>query len=98
MTVVYTVHVCCRLLHSSMLESQVQLYRSSTLCDLLMEALEELCDEERMTQELAHKVLDGFDHSCLDALQNRAEAKSTLQVCPVQRAAVFRIEPLCQNT
>lgn len=62
------------------MEAQVQLYRSSFLCDLLMEALEELCDEGKMTQELAHKVLDGFDHSCLDALQNRAEAKSTLQV------------------
>jgi hypothetical protein len=62
------------------MEAQVQLYRSSMLCDLLMEALEELCGEEKMTKDLAHKVLDGFDHSCLEALQTRAEAKSTLQV------------------
>lgn len=69
-----------------MKDAQVQLYRSSMLCDLLMEALEELCDEEKMTQDLAHKVLDGFDHSCLDALQNRAEAKSTLQVCTAKQS------------
>lgn len=64
-----------------MVEGQVQLYRRSMLCDLLMEVMEELCNEEKMTEDLAHKVLDGFDYSCLDALQNRTEAKSTLQAC-----------------
>jgi hypothetical protein len=65
---------------TEMLEAQVQLYRSSMLCDLLTEALEELREEQKITDELAYKVLDGFDHSCLEALTNRAEAKSTLQV------------------
>lgn len=64
----------------TMVDTNVQLYRSSALCDLLTETLEEMCDEDKLTTELAHKVLDGFDHCCLDALSKRAESKSTLQV------------------
>lgn len=75
----------------AMMEAQVQLYRSTMLCDLLSEALEELCEEEKMTEDLAHKVLEGFDHSCLDALQHRAEAKSTLQVCGRESRPVLGI-------
>ena len=63
----------------TMVDNNVRLYRSSGLCDLLTDTLEEMCGEEKMTEDLAHKVLDGFDHCCLDALSKRAESKSTLQ-------------------
>eukprot|EP00892_Ulva_mutabilis_P010522 jgi/Ulvmu1/7842/UM004_0072.1 len=62
-----------------MVDNNVQLYRSSALCDLLTDTLEEMCGEEKITEDLAYKVLDGFDHCCLDALSKRAESKSTLQ-------------------
>jgi len=62
-----------------MVDNNVRLYRSSALCDLLTDTLEEMCGEEKITEDLAHKVLDGFDHCCLDALSKRAESKSTLQ-------------------
>jgi Transcription initiation factor IIA, gamma subunit, helical domain len=58
----------------------VQLYRSSLLCDLLTETLEELCEEAKVSEELAQKVLAVFDKSCLEALTQRAEAKGQLTV------------------
>jgi hypothetical protein len=63
-----------------MVDTYVKLYRSSKLCDLLTDVLEELCEEEKISPDLANKVLDGFDQACLEALSNRAEAKGTLQV------------------
>ena len=65
----------------------MQLYRSSVLCDLLTDTLEELVDEGKMNQELGVKVLAGFDKSCLEALQRRAEAKGALSV----RRCTFKI-------
>jgi Transcription initiation factor IIA, gamma subunit, helical domain len=65
---------------STMSESFVQLYRSSLLCDLLTETLEELCEEAKVSEELAQKVLAVFDKSCLEALTQRAEAKGQLTV------------------
>jgi hypothetical protein len=64
-----------------MVDSYVQLYRSSVLCDLLTDTLEELVEEGKVGQDLAVKVLDGFDKSCLEALTKRAEAKGALSVC-----------------
>lgn len=64
-----------------MVDSYVQLYRSSVLCDLLSETLEDLFEEGKVSQDLAVKVLDGFDKSCLEALTKRAEAKGALSVC-----------------
>lgn len=64
----------------TMVDTNVQLYRSSALCDMLTDILEDMCGEEKITEDLAHKVLAGFDHCCLDALSKRAESKSTLQV------------------
>lgn len=64
-----------------MAEGLVQLYRSSVLCDLLTDTLEELVEEGKMSQNLGVKVLAGFDKSCLEALQRRAEAKAALSVC-----------------
>ena len=63
-----------------MASSFVQLYRSSVLCDLLQDTLEELMEEGKIGQDLGHKVLDGFDKSCLEALTKRAEAKAALSV------------------
>ena len=63
-----------------MAEGLVQLYRSSVLCDLLTDTLEELVEEDKLSQDLGVKVLAGFDKSCLEALQRRAEAKSSLSV------------------
>jgi peptide subunit release factor 1 (eRF1) len=65
---------------STMSESFVQLYRSALLCDLLTETLEELCEEAKVSEELAQKVLAVFDKSCLEALTQRAEAKGQLTV------------------
>ena len=64
-----------------MVDSYIQLYRSSVLCDVLTDTLEELCGEERISFELASRVLDAFDKSCLEALSKRVEAKASLQVC-----------------
>jgi Transcription initiation factor IIA, gamma subunit, helical domain len=67
-----------------MSESFVQLYRSSLICDLLTETLEELCEESKVSEDLAHKVLGVFDKACLEALTQRAEAKGQLTVCNVK--------------
>jgi Transcription initiation factor IIA, gamma subunit, helical domain len=60
--------------------SFVELYRSSVLCDLLQETLEELHEEGKVSQDLGNKVLESFDKSCLEALTKRAEAKGALSV------------------
>jgi len=62
------------------MDSYIQLYRSSVLCDVLTDTLEELCAEEKISFDLASRVLDGFDKSCLEALSKRVEAKGSLQV------------------
>lgn len=69
-----------------MAESMVQLYRSSFLCDSLMDAMEELMAEGKMDQELGMKVLANYDQSIMAALSKRAEAKASLTV----RAACAR--------
>jgi transcription initiation factor TFIIA small subunit len=92
-----------------MTESHIHLYRSSILCDFLMETLEELADEQKISQDLANKVLESFDTSCLDALRKRAAAKGQLtgklntynyfdsvwqfEVCD----AVFKLAPKAQG-
>jgi transcription initiation factor TFIIA small subunit len=43
-----------------------------------METLEELAEEQKISQDLANKVLESFDTSCLDALRKRAAAKGQL--------------------
>lgn len=63
-----------------MVDAYVELYRSSVICDLLTDTLEELAEENKITQELAVKVLGAFDKSCLEALTKRAEAKAQLTV------------------
>lgn len=63
-----------------MVDAYVELYRSSVICDLLTDTLEELAVEGKITQDLAVKVLHSFDKSCLEALTKRAEAKGLLSV------------------
>lgn len=82
----------------TMVDTNVKLYRSSALCDLLTDTLEEMCDEEKMTEELAHKVLEGFDHCCLDALSKKAESKSTLQVWSLYALYLFELVCVAQGT
>eukprot|EP01025_Chloroclados_australasicus_P055959 TRINITY_DN6870_c0_g2_i3.p2 TRINITY_DN6870_c0_g2~~TRINITY_DN6870_c0_g2_i3.p2 ORF type:complete len:167 (+),score=14.94 TRINITY_DN6870_c0_g2_i3:331-831(+) len=62
-----------------MADSYVKLYRSSMLCDLLTDTLEELFEEQKLGAELAQRVLDVFDKTCLEALQKRAEGKALIQ-------------------
>ena len=63
-----------------MADSMVQLYRSSYLCDSLMDAMEELMAEGKIDQELGMKVLANYDQSIMAALSKRAEAKASLTV------------------
>ncbi|KAK9839637.1 hypothetical protein WJX81_002206 [Elliptochloris bilobata] len=56
-----------------------QLYRQSRLGDSLVEALDVLVEAEKITPELAMKVLAEFDASFLKALQSKVRARTTFR-------------------
>jgi transcription initiation factor TFIIA small subunit len=55
------------------------IYRGSKLGDCLVEALQKLIDEDKITGDLAQKVLDTFDQSMLHLLEKQVTAKGTLK-------------------
>eukprot|EP00890_Picochlorum_soloecismus_P001258 jgi/Picsp_1/2132/NSC_05597-R1_transcription initiation factor iia gamma chain len=55
------------------------IYRGSKLGDCLVEALQRLIDENKITGDLAQKVLDTFDQSMLQILEKQVTAKGTLK-------------------
>lgn len=80
-----------------MSESLIQLYRSSVLCDVLTDTLDELCAEDKLKIDLAAKVLDNFDCSCLEALATRVDAKGSLQVRPCFHTCVATSAANCSG-
>lgn len=55
------------------------LYRGSKLGDALVDALEELIKEEKISGDLAMKVLTEFDQSIYEALNQKVAAKTTFK-------------------
>lgn len=64
-----------------------QIYRSTTLGNALEETLDELVDQDRISQLMARKILNSFDakiSAALDKLDNNGSSVLKMEVrCPV---------------
>eukprot|EP00197_Chlamydomonas_leiostraca_P011276 CAMPEP_0202865256 /NCGR_PEP_ID=MMETSP1391-20130828/5460_1 /ASSEMBLY_ACC=CAM_ASM_000867 /TAXON_ID=1034604 /ORGANISM="Chlamydomonas leiostraca, Strain SAG 11-49" /LENGTH=229 /DNA_ID=CAMNT_0049545069 /DNA_START=134 /DNA_END=823 /DNA_ORIENTATION=+ len=56
-----------------------ELYRQTHMGDCLVEALEELMQAGKVTEELANTIIKQFDASMLDALRNKVQGKATIK-------------------
>lgn len=60
-------------------EMSFELYRQTKIGDCLCDVLEEMCDEGKITQELAMTVFKQFDASILAALETRVQSKASIK-------------------
>jgi transcription initiation factor TFIIA small subunit len=62
----------------------MEMYRQTTIGETLVEALKELQDEGKITEDLAEKVAEQFDLSVLKAFRQKAPENATGVIIPAK--------------
>lgn len=59
--------------------SAVALYRQSKIGECLADALDQLISDQKITPQLAIRILEEFDKSLVEAMQTKVAAKTTFK-------------------